>query len=145
MKALLQRVSQAAVVVEGETVGAIGAGLLILLGIEQGDTVEHCQRLADRCLRYRIFPDEQGRMNRSLLDCGGQLLLVSQFTLAADTHSGLRPSFTPAAAPEWAKTLYEQFAGYARGQGVIVQTGHFGAHMQVSLVNDGPVTFLLDG
>src|SRR5690606_7720040 len=123
MKALLQRVSQAAVVVDGETVGAIGAGLLILLGIEQGDTAGECQRLADRCLRYRIFPDGHGHMNRSLLDCGGQLLLVSQFTLAADTHSGLRPSFTPAAAPGLAKTLYEQFAGYAREQGVIVQTG----------------------
>ncbi len=143
MRALLQRVSEASVSVDGQCIGAIGSGLLVFLAVEKGDTPAMSERLAERCLRYRVFADENGKMNRSLLDVGGELLLVSQFTLAADTASGLRPSFTPAAGPEVARSLYERFRDAVNARGVSVQTGRFGADMQVALVNDGPVTFWL--
>lgn len=143
MKALLQRVSEAAVTVGGETVGRIGPGLLVFLAVERTDTESVAQRLARRCVRYRIFPDDRQRMNSSLLDTDGQLLLVSQFTLAADTASGLRPSFTPAAAPAEAQRLYGVFCETVQAEGVVVATGRFGADMQVALVNDGPVTIWL--
>lgn len=144
MKALIQRVSQASVEVDGATVGAIDRGLLVLLGVEKGDGVEQLERMTQKLLAYRVFPDEQGKMNCSLTDVGGAVLLVSQFTLAADTRKGLRPSFTPAAEPAFAQDLYQQMAERIRAVGVSLATGQFGADMKVSLVNDGPVTFLLD-
>ena len=144
MLALIQRVTRAAVTVDGDTVGAIGGGLLVFLGVERGDDPELCAKLATKILNYRVFADQQGRMNRSVLDSGGGVLVVSQFTLAADTRKGLRPSFTPAAEPALAEQLYEAFVVRV-GQCVPgVQSGRFGADMQVSLCNDGPVTFLLD-
>jgi len=143
MKALIQRVSQAKVEVAGEVVGAIGQGLLVLLGVEQKDEITHLKKLADKVLKYRVFSDDAGKMNLNVQQVGGALLVVSQFTLAADTESGLRPSFTPAAAPELAKQLYLLFVDYCRSQGIEVQTGQFAADMQVSLTNNGPVTFLL--
>lgn len=143
MKALLQRVSSASVTVDGEVIGRIDRGLLVLLGVERGDDPAKAQRLAERVLAYRVFPDAEGRMNRSVTDIDGELLVVSQFTLAADTGGGNRPSFTPAAAPELGRSLYEQFVGYVRTSRGRVETGRFGADMQVALVNDGPVTFLL--
>ena len=144
MIGLLQRVSQAKVEVDGKTVGAIGPGLLVLLAVEPGDTGDHAEKLVDRLLRYRVFEDDAGRMNRSLLDTGGGLLLVPQFTLAADTGKGLRPSFTGAAPPALGRELYDRAIASARQQiGERVATGQFGAHMQVSLMNDGPVTFWL--
>lgn len=143
MKALLQRVSHASVEVDGETVGRIGRGLLVLLGVERDDDEACCRRLVERVLAYRVFPDAAGKMNLSVTDIDGEVLVVSQFTLAADTGGGNRPSFTPAAPPGPGRSLYEQFvAGIRAGRGQ-VQTGRFGADMQVSLVNDGPVTFLL--
>lgn len=143
MLALLQRVSHASVTVEGITVGAIEHGLLVLLGVERNDDLTHCERLADKVVNYRLFADEQGRMNRSVVDSGGGVLVVSQFTLAADTRKGLRPSFTPAAEPVLAEVLYEAFVERVRTRVSSVATGRFGADMQVSLCNDGPVTFLL--
>ena len=143
MKAVIQRVAWARVVVAGEEVGAIGAGILALIGVEPDDTPARAALLLDRLVRYRIFADESGRMNRSLLDTGGELLLVPQFTLAADTHSGTRPSFTPAAAPDEGGRLFEEFVSAARLAHTHVQTGEFGACMKVHLVNDGPVTFWL--
>jgi D-tyrosyl-tRNA(Tyr) deacylase len=144
MIGLLQRVSQARVEVDGRTVGAIGPGLLVLLAVEPGDTRDHACKLVDRLLRYRVFEDDDGRMNLSLLDTGGGLLLVPQFTLAADTGKGLRPSFTGAAPPALGRQLFDHAVASARGQiGERVATGRFGAHMQVSLTNDGPVTFWL--
>jgi D-aminoacyl-tRNA deacylase len=143
MIGLIQRVSQASVTVDGNSVGAIGPGLLALIGIQREDTAEHAQRLLDKMLGYRVFGDETGRMNQSLRDTGGGLLLVSQFTLAADTHKGTRPSFTPAAAPEAARELFDLLVGLAHEAHPQVSTGQFGAHMQVSLINDGPVTFWL--
>jgi len=143
MLALLQRVSHASVTVEGITVGAIEHGLLVLLGVERNDDLTHCERLADKVVNYRLFADEQGRMNRSVVDSGGGVLVVSQFTLAADTRKGLRPSFTPAAEPVLAEALYEAFVERVRTRVSSVATGRFGADMQVSLCNDGPVTFLL--
>jgi D-tyrosyl-tRNA(Tyr) deacylase len=145
MIGLLQRVTQARVDVAGESVGEITAGLLVLLAVEPTDTAAEADRLADRLVRYRVFADEAGRMNLSLLDTGGSLLLVPQFTLAADTGKGLRPSFTGAAPPGPGEALFERTAQSARallGQ-QRVATGRFGAHMQVSLTNDGPVTFWL--
>ncbi len=131
-------------VVAEQTVGSIGRGLLVLLAVEPADTPTECDRLIDRLLRYRVFEDDGGRMNLSLLDTGGELLLVPQFTLAADTDRGLRPSFTGAAPPELGRTLFERAVSMARASiGERVATGRFGAHMQVSLTNDGPVTFLL--
>jgi D-tyrosyl-tRNA(Tyr) deacylase len=144
MLALIQRVARASVSVDGATVGAIGPGLLALVAVEPGDGQPQVERLATRLLGYRVFADEAGRMNRSLADTGGGLLLVSQFTLAADTRSGMRPSFTTAAAPAEAERLFNALVDACRAahQGP-VETGRFGAHMTVDLVNDGPVTFLL--
>jgi D-tyrosyl-tRNA(Tyr) deacylase len=143
MIALLQRVRRAAVEVEAQQVGAIGPGLLVLLGVEALDTEVSMRKLADKVLKYRMFNDENGKMNLNVQQAGGALLVVSQFTLAADTDSGLRPSFTPAALPALAEPLYLAFVDYCRAQGIQVSTGQFGADMQVSLVNDGPVTFWL--
>ena len=144
MLALIQRVTEARVTVDGETVGAIGPGLLALVGVEPGDGEPQIARMSERLLGYRVFDDSQGRMNRSLADTGGGLLLVSQFTLAADTRSGLRPGFSTAAAPEVAEPLFNRLLATCRQNHAHgVETGQFGAHMVISLVNDGPVTFLL--
>jgi D-tyrosyl-tRNA(Tyr) deacylase len=144
MLALIQRVTQAQVTVEETVVGAIGPGLLALVGIEPGDGEPQARRLAQRLLGYRVFEDAAGRMNRSLADTGGGLLLVSQFTLAADTRSGMRPSFTSAAPPDAARREFDRLLAICRElHPPGVETGRFGAHMVVSLVNDGPVTFLL--
>lgn len=144
MIALIQRVREARVDVAGETVGAIGRGILALVAVVPDDTEARAARLLERVLGYRIFGDEAGRMNRSLRDVGGGLLLVSQFTLAADTSSGTRPGFSTAAPPELGRRLYEHLVGLARAAHPEVATGRFGAEMQVSLVNDGPVTFWLE-
>ncbi len=143
MIALIQRVQRASVTVEGEVVGAIGAGLLALVAIQPADAEPQVARMLERLLGYRVFGDEQGRMNRSLIETGGSLLLVSQFTLAADTRKGMRPSFTTAAAPEQGRYWFERLVQAARAQHPHVETGRFGAHMQVESVNDGPVTFWL--
>ncbi len=143
MIGLLQRVTQAGVVVDGETVGAVGRGLMVLVCAERGDSEREADALLKKLLAYRVFPDAAGKMNLSVADVGGGLLLVPQFTLAADTQSGTRPSFTPAAAPALANTLFDYFASQARALHADVATGRFGADMQVSLVNDGPVTFWL--
>ena len=144
MLALIQRVTEAAVRVDGETVGAIGHGLLAFVGIEPGDGENQVARMAERLLGYRVFADEAGRMNLGLADTGGGLLLVSQFTLAADTRSGMRPGFSTAAAPELAEPVFNRLLAVCRaGHPPGVETGRFGAHMVISLVNDGPVTFLL--
>jgi D-tyrosyl-tRNA(Tyr) deacylase len=141
---LLQRVSRAQVDIDGVTVGSIGRGLLVLLAVQPDDTEPDAERLVNRLLQYRVFEDAAGRMNLSLLDIGGGLLLVPQFTLAADTRKGLRPSFTAAAPPEHGRRLFEFAAAHARARvGERVATGRFGANMQVSLTNDGPVTFWL--
>jgi D-tyrosyl-tRNA(Tyr) deacylase len=144
MRALLQRVSSASVQVEGRTVGEIGPGLLVLLGIAEGDTEAEARLLADKTAHMRIFADAAGRFQHSLLDVGGAALVVSQFTLYADMRRGRRPSFTPAAAPEVAAPLVEAYAAALRELGVPVETGVFGAMMQVSLTNDGPVTIMLE-
>ena len=144
MRAVVQRVSQASVTVGDEVVGAIGQGLLILLGIGVGDSEAEARLLAEKTANLRIFADEEGRFNRSLLDVGGEALVVSQFTLYADTRRGRRPSFSDAAPPEIAAPLVDIFADELRRLGVAVSTGRFGAMMQVALVNDGPVTILLD-
>ncbi|TBV75878.1 D-aminoacyl-tRNA deacylase [Pseudoxanthomonas winnipegensis] len=143
MLSLIQRVTRASVTVDGQTVGAIGPGLLALVGLEPGDGEAQIQRMAQRLLGYRVFADDAGRMNRSLIDTGGGLLLVSQFTLAADTASGMRPSFTTAAPPEEAERGFNRLVEVCRARHGGVETGRFGAHMMVDLVNDGPVTFLL--
>lgn len=143
MIALIQRVTSASVHVEGELVAAIGPGLLALAAVEQGDGPAQAERLAERILGYRVFEDADGRMNLSLADTGGGLLLVSQFTLAANTRKGMRPSFTPAAAPAEGERLFHALVAAARKRHAPVETGRFGAHMQVALVNDGPVTFWL--
>ncbi len=143
MIALIQRVAEAAVIVNGKIEGEIHAGILALIGVERGDGENQARRLLERMLAYRIFPDEAGRMNINLLQSGGQLLLVPQFTLAADTNSGNRPSFTPAAPPSEGERLFNHFVDLARKELKRVQTGVFGADMQVRLVNDGPVTFWL--
>ena len=143
MIALLQRVSQASVVVEGAEIGAIGAGLMVLVCAERGDSAREADALLAKLLGYRVFGDAAGKMNRSVTDVAGGLLLVPQFTLAADTQSGTRPSFTPAAAPAEGQRLFEHFVGQARSRDAIVATGLFGADMKVSLTNDGPVTFWL--
>lgn len=144
MIALIQRVTQASVNVEGATVGRIGAGLLALIAVQPGDGEAQAQRMCERLLGYRVFADEVGKMNRSLADTGGGLLLVSQFTLAADTHSGMRPSFTTAATPEAGRHWFDRLVEIAKNRHSPVEIGRFGAHMQVSLVNDGPITFWLD-
>ena len=144
MLVLIQRVASASVKVDGDTVGAIGPGLLALVGMEPGDTGPGITRMAQRLLGYRVFDDGQGRMNRSLADTGGGLLLVSQFTLVADTRSGMRPSFSTAAPPPEAERGFNQLVAICREMHAgRVETGRFGAHMSVSLVNDGPVSFLL--
>jgi D-aminoacyl-tRNA deacylase len=143
MIALIQRVNGASVTVDARTVGQIGRGILALIGIERGDGAAQAERLLDRVLSYRIFEDDAGRMNRSLADIGGGLLLVPQFTLAADTRKGTRPGFSTAAAPEVARALFAALGETARTRHAEVALGEFGAHMQVSLVNDGPVTFWL--
>ncbi|WP_191489934.1 D-aminoacyl-tRNA deacylase [Pseudomonas sp. FEN] len=143
MKGLLQRVSGARVEVAGEVVGSIDQGLLVLLAVEPDDTPAHADKLLKKLLNYRVFSDPQGKMNLSLADTGGGLLLVSQFTLAADTQSGLRPSFSTAAPPVLAEALFDYVVAQAQRLHGQVATGRFGADMQVHLVNDGPVTFLL--
>ncbi len=143
MIGLLQRVSAAQVHVDGDLIGAIETGLLVLVGVQQGDDEARAQRLLERLLGYRVFPDRSGRMNRSLVDIGGGLLLVPQFTLAADTKKGTRASFTSAAAPEIGKRLFVWLLERARECHAPVASGRFGAEMQVSLTNDGPVTFWL--
>jgi D-tyrosyl-tRNA(Tyr) deacylase len=143
MIALLQRVTTAEVKVAGETVGAIGTGLLVFIAVERGDGEAQADRLIERIVNYRVFPDAEGRMNRSLLESGGELLLVSQFTLAADTRKGNRPSFTPAAAPGEGERLFNYLLAQARHMPMQVAAGRFGADMQVALVNDGPVTLSL--
>ena len=144
MLSLIQRVTQASVSVEGQAVGAIGPGLLALVAVEPGDGEAQFLRMAERLLGYRIFADAEGKMNRSLADTGGGLLLVSQFTLAADTRSGMRPSFTTAAPPDQAERGYNRLVEICRQKHPPgVETGRFGAHMVISLINDGPVTFLL--
>ncbi len=144
MKALLQRVSHAQVEVAGETVGEIGPGLLVLLGLDKGDDLALAGRLLDKVLGYRVFADDEGRMNRSVADIGGGVLLVSQFTLSADTRKGLRPSFSSAMPPGEAEALYAEVSQQLLERHDNCAFGRFGADMQVSLTNDGPVTFLLE-
>ena len=144
MRAVIQRVEKASVSVEGEIRGQIGAGLLVLIGVEEGDGDADFKYIADKVPNLRVFEDEQGKMNRSLLDVGGELLAVSQFTLLGDARGGRRPSFITAARPETADPMYERLVADWRARGIRVETGVFGAHMKVSLVNDGPVTILLD-
>ncbi len=144
MRTLLQRVSHARVAVDGSVVGEIGAGLLILLGVAKPDTAANAEFLVDKILNLRIFPDQAGKMNLSLLDTGGALLVVSQFTLYGDCRKGRRPSFDAAAPAEQARALYESFVALARRSGLRVETGVFQAHMDVALVNDGPVTLMLE-
>ena len=144
MRVVLQRVSRATVTVDGETVASIGPGLLLLVGAEQGDDTAEAHRLATKCAEMRIFRDDAGKFNRSLLDAEGEALVVSQFTLLADVRKGRRPSFTLAAAPETAEPLVEAFAKSLRDLGIPTQTGRFGAHMAVELLNDGPVTIVID-
>ena len=143
MIGLLQRVRTARVDVDGKTVATIGPGLLVFIGVEQRDDESQADRLLQRLLGYRVFPDAAGKMNLSVEDIGGGVLLVPQFTLAADTNKGMRPSFTPAAPPEEGRRLFEYLANRARTQYASVETGVFGADMQVTLTNDGPVTFWL--
>lgn len=144
MRVLLQRVSSASVRVEGATTGAIEGGLLLLVGVGPGDGREEAQRLADKVATLRIFSDDAGKFNRSLLDVGGAALVVSQFTLYADTRKGRRPSFIDAAPPEQAAPLVDIFAAALQAHGIRVERGVFGAHMRVTLVNDGPVTIMLE-
>jgi D-tyrosyl-tRNA(Tyr) deacylase len=148
MRGLIQRVSQASVEVDGEIVGEIRQGLLLLLGVQKGDTQEQAQKLLHKISHYRIFADEQQKMNLSVKDIAGGLLIVSQFTLAAETHKGLRPGFSTAAEPALAKDLYEYFVSQAQDKlsesNVCIETGIFGADMKVSLLNDGPVTFMIE-
>lgn len=143
MIGLIQRVSRASVEVEGSTIGSIEKGILLLLGVERKDDQQSVEKLANKVLNYRIFADEDGKMNLNVRQAGGQLLVVSQFTLVADTKKGNRPGFSQGATPEQGKALYEAFIDYCDSQGMPCQTGEFGADMQVSLVNDGPVTFNL--
>jgi len=144
MIGLLQRVLSARVEIEGRSAGAIGRGLLVLVGVERSDDESRADRLLERLLGYRVFPDAAGKMNLSVADIGGGLLLVPQFTLAADTDKGMRPSFTPAAAPEPGQRLFDYLVEHARARHALVEAGVFGADMQVSLTNDGPVTFWLE-
>ena len=143
MIALIQRVSEAKVVVDGATIGEIDKGLLVLLGVEREDNIDKMQKLATKVMSYRVFADENGKTNLNLEQVGGSLLVVSQFTLAADTSRGLRPSFSGAGTPDMARELYEAFVDFCKSKGVNTQTGQFAADMKVSLVNDGPVTFNL--
>lgn len=144
MRAVVQRVTEASVTVEGKTVGAIGPGLLVLLGVSREDTEKDGAYLAEKLAGLRIFEDEEEKMKRSVAQVGGSILLVSQFTLYGDVRHGKRPSFTQAAVPDVANRLYEKLADSLRAKGIPVATGQFQAHMEVALVNDGPVTILLD-
>lgn len=144
MRIVLQRVKRARVDVAGETVGSIGIGLVVLLGVTHTDTEKDAEHLADKVVQLRIFPDEAGRMNRSLLEAGGSLLVVSQFTLYGDCRKGRRPSFDFAAPPEQARALYEHFIQFLKSSNIAVDTGVFQADMEIHLINDGPVTFILD-
>ena len=144
MRACVQRVNRASVTVDGQTVGAIHTGLLVLLGVAADDTESDVCYLAEKVTQLRIFEDEAGKMNRTVLEAGGQLLVVSQFTLLGDCRRGRRPSFSGAAEPQLAERLYEQFVTHVQAQGVTVARGQFRAYMQVELVNDGPVTLLVD-
>ena len=144
MRAVIQRVSEASVTVDQQTVGAIDQGLMVLLGVAQGDTSQEAKALAEKTAGLRIFEDDAGKMNRSVEEIGGSLLVVSQFTLLGDCRKGRRPGFTNAAPPELADQLYEEYVAALRSRGVNVATGVFRADMQVALVNDGPVTMLLD-
>jgi D-aminoacyl-tRNA deacylase len=144
MKAVIQRVTRASVEVEGQVVGRIRSGLVVLLGVAKGDGESDGRYLVEKIRTLRIFSDEQGKMNRSLAEVNGAVLLVSQFTLLGRMSNGRRPSFDEAAPPDEAKRLYEQVAADLRAEGMIVETGVFGAHMQVELLNDGPVTFMVD-
>ena len=144
MRAVIQRVERASVSVEGEIRGQIGAGFLVLIGVEEGDGDADFRYIADKVPNLRVFEDDQGKMNRSLMDVGGEVLAVSQFTLLGDARGGRRPSFIAAARPETADPMYERLVAEWRARGIRVETGVFGAHMKVALVNDGPVTILLD-
>ncbi len=144
MRAVIQRVSEARVRVAGETIGEIGKGYLVLIGVEEGDGEKDFQYIASKVPNLRIFEDENEKMNLSILNVEGQILAVSQFTLLGDARSSRRPSFIQAARPETANPMYERLVEHWRGMGIHVETGKFGAHMEVSLVNDGPVTILLD-
>jgi len=144
MKALIQRVTSASVQINGETVGSIDKGLLLFLGVEKGDDSACALKLLDKVLRYRVFSDESGKMNLSLKDISGELLIISQFTLVADTRKGLRPSFSKAGSPDESRALYEYFIQEAGKSGLRIQAGQFGADMNVGLQNDGPVTFMLE-
>jgi len=144
MLGLIQRVASASVVIDHETVGEIDQGILLLLGVQKHDAMGSADKLLRKVLNYRMFSDPEGKMNLSLSDINGGLLIVSQFTLAADTKKGLRPSFSSAAPPEQAENLYNHFVSHATQQHLKVQNGRFGADMQVCLVNDGPVTFMLE-
>ena len=144
MRAVIQRVSQASVTVDGQTVGAIEQGLMVLLGVARGDTAGEATYLADKTAGLRIFEDDDGKMNRSVKEVGGSILVVSQFTLLGDCRKGRRPGFTEAATPELADALYEAYVDVLRNRGLTVATGVFQADMQVALVNDGPVTLMLD-
>lgn len=143
MIGLLQRVTRASVAVDGECIATIGGGLLVLVGVERDDGEAQVRRLAERLLGYRVFADGNGRMNASVVDVGGAMLLVPQFTLAADTRKGMRPGFSTAADPERGRELFDRLVELAGGVGIDVQCGRFGADMQIELVNDGPVTFRL--
>ena len=142
MRALVQRVSEASVRVDEKITGQIGRGLLVFLGVSRHDTSAHTEKLAEKVVRLRIFPDEAGKMNRSVSDVAGELLIVSQFTLYGDTRKGNRPSYSEAATPEMAQELYELFISACRSKGLTVSTGTFQAHMEVRLINDGPVTLM---
>ncbi|MBR2923447.1 MAG: D-tyrosyl-tRNA(Tyr) deacylase [Clostridia bacterium] len=144
MRAVVQRVRESSVAIEGNVVGKCGHGLMVLIGVEVGDTEKDLSYIADKVPNLRIFEDEAGKMNRSLLDMGGQILAISQFTLLGDARGGRRPSFITAARPDTAVPLYEELVEKWRTLGIHVETGEFGADMQVSLINDGPVTILLD-
>lgn len=144
MRAVIQRVTQSAVTVDGETVGAIGPGLLVLLGVAEEDTLHEADWLAAKIPHLRIFEDQDGKLNRSLLDCRGEMLVVSQFTLYGDCRKGRRPSFIKAAAPEKGEALYARFVNQVRRMGVAVATGRFRSMMEVALVNHGPVTLILE-
>ena len=144
MRLVVQRVAEAAVTIDGQSVGEIGAGMTVLVGVGQGDTKSTADRLLEKLLNLRIFADENGKMNRSVVEIGGALLLVSQFTLYADCRKGRRPSFTDAAAPDLSRELYDYFVAGCRATDLVVACGVFAADMQVSLINDGPVTILLD-
>lgn len=144
MRAVIQRVSRAKVIIEGEEYSRIGAGMLVLVGVEKDDTPEDAEALARRIVELRIFEDDAGKMNRSIVEAGGQILAVSQFTLLGDCRKGRRPSFDPAAPPDVARTLYQRFVNEVDAMGIPVATGVFQAMMDVELTNQGPVTFILD-